>query len=40
MKKMSNTGGGGINTEIIKAILSKSKSHLLFWSTFLFPYFL
>jgi hypothetical protein len=29
-KKMSNTGGGGINTEIIKAILRKPTSHLLF----------
>ncbi len=37
---MSNTEGGGINTGIIKAILRKPTSHLLFWGTLLLLDFL
>lgn len=37
---MSNTEGGGINTEIIRAILKKAISRLLFWGTLLLLDFL
>lgn len=37
---MTNPEGGGINTEIMRAILRKAISHLLFWGTLLLLDFL